>query len=90
MQNGTIHPSRTFAQRELEKVQRKIVEGRKAEARRRELIVHLHRVEGLTQVEIAALLTKASVAVGGHPVGDDSVWKIIKAARTGPGARSTK
>jgi len=82
MLNGTARP-RSFAERELEKVQRKVTEGRMAEKRRRELIVHLHRVEGMSQVEIAARLTRAATAVGGEPIGDDSVWKIIKAARSG-------
>jgi CRISPR/Cas system-associated endoribonuclease Cas2 len=74
--------SRSFAQRELEKVQRKVTEGQLAERRRRELIVHLHRQENMSQVDIAALLTRAATAVGGQPVGDDAVWKIVKAARS--------
>jgi hypothetical protein len=87
MLNGAPR-ARTFAQRELEKVQRKVTEGRVAERRRRELIVQLYHQEGLSQVEIAALLTKASVAAGGQPIGDDSIWKIIKAARTSPARRT--
>jgi len=82
MINGTARP-RSFAERELEKVQRKVTEGQLAERRRRELIVHLHREEHMSQVEIAARLTRAATAVGGQPVGDDAVWKIIKAARSG-------
>lgn len=88
MLNGSPR-SRSFAQRELEKVQRRVTEGQVAERRRRELIVHLHHQEGMTQVEIAALLTKASVAAGGQPIGDDAVWKVVKAARTNP-ARSIR
>jgi hypothetical protein len=80
MINGTR--SRSFAQRELEKVQRKITEGQLAEKRRRELIAFLHREERMSQVEIAALLTRVSTAAGGQPVGDDAVWKIVKAARS--------
>ena len=81
MLNG-VPPARTAAQRDLERTQRKITEGQLAEQRRRELIVHLHRVEHMSQVEIAARLTRASTAVGGQPVGDDAVFKIVKAARS--------
>jgi hypothetical protein len=81
MLNGTARP-RSFAERELEKVQRKVTEGQIAERRRRELIVYLHREEHMSQVEIAARLTRAATAVGGQPVGDDAVWKIVKAARS--------
>jgi hypothetical protein len=81
MLNGRPSP-RSFAQRELEKVQRKITEGQTAERRRRELVVHLHREEGMSQVDIAGLLTRASVAAGGRPIGDDAIFKIIKQARS--------
>jgi len=66
----------------LERVQRKVTEGQLAEQRRRELIVYLHREERMSQVEIAARLTRAAKAAGGSPVGDDAVFKIIKAARS--------
>ena len=81
MQNG-VPPPRTFAQRELEKVQRKVTEGQRAEKRRRELIVFLHREENMSQVEIAARLSRAAVAAGGQAIGDDAVWKIVKQARS--------
>ena len=80
MLNGTQR-TRSFAERELEKVQKRITEGQLAEHRRRELIVKLHREEGRTQVEIAGILTRASTAAGGRPIGDDAVWKIVKSAR---------
>lgn len=84
MLNGQhIPPPRTLAERELEKVQRKITEGQLAERRRRELITFLHKEQRMTQVEIAARLTRASTAAGGPIIGDDSVWKIIKASRMG-------
>jgi len=79
--NGA-HRSRSFAERELEKVQKKISEGEIAQRRRKELIAHLYREEGMTQVEIAERLTRASVAVGGRPIGDDAVWKIVKQMRS--------
>jgi len=80
--NGYTPRARSMAERQLEREQRKVTEGQIADRRRRELIVYLHRTEGLSQVEIAARLTRASVAAGGAPVGDDAVFKIIKAARS--------
>jgi len=80
--NGHVPPPRTLAERELEKVQRTITQGQLAERRRKELVVFLHRDQHMSQVEIAARLTRASVAVGGQPVGDDAVFKIVKAGRT--------
>jgi len=80
--NGYVPPARSMAERQLEREQRKVTEGLVADRRRRELIVYLHRNEHMSQVEIAARLTRASVAAGGEPIGDDSVWKIIKAARS--------
>ena len=80
MINGTR--SRSFAVRELEKVQRTVTQGVLAETRRRELIVRLYREEHLSQVEIANLLSKVSVNAGGAPIGDDAVWKIVKSARS--------
>ena len=67
-------------ERELEKEQRIVTQGLLADERRRKLMVTLHS-QGMTQVEIAARLTRASVAAGGPPVGEDAVNKIIKRMR---------
>jgi len=79
-----IAPQRTrsFALRELEKVQRKVTEGQIAEKRRRELIAYLHNEEKMSQVDIAARLSTVAVTFGGQPIGDDAIFKIIKAARS--------
>lgn len=82
MINGQVPPARSLAERELEKVQRKIIEGKAAEQRRRELIVFLHREQRMSQVEIAARLSRASMAAGGPAIGDDAIFKICKSART--------
>lgn len=81
MINGQVPPARTLAERELEKVQRTVTQGQLAERRRRELINFLHKEQHMTQVEIAARLTRASTSAGGPPIGDDAVWKIVKAGR---------
>jgi len=67
-------------ERELEKEQRIVTLGQLADERRRRLIVSLHS-KGMTQVEIAARLSRASVAAGGPPVGEDAVNKLVKRMR---------
>ena len=67
-------------ERELERMQRLVTQGQLADRRRKELIYKLHQ-DGLTQVEIAARLDRASRAVGGDGVGEDAVNKLISRAR---------
>lgn len=80
--NGHRHvpPARSQEERELERVQRLVTQGQLADDRRRKLIVSLH-AGGMTQVEIAARLSRASLAVGGEPVGEDAVNKLVKRMR---------
>lgn len=80
MLNGQPAPPRNPIERELEKVQRKISAALVLEERRRELIVQLHR-QGMSQVEIAARLSRAAMAEGCSPITDDHVFKIIRAHR---------
>jgi transposase len=64
----------------LERTQRTVTQGLLADERRKTLIVKLHR-QGMSQVEIAARLDRASRAVGGEGVGEDAVNKLVARAR---------
>ncbi len=72
--NGEVPPPRTPLEKELERVQISITRGSQAEERRREIIAALYE-QGMTQVEIAARLTRAAQRAGGDPVGEDAVQK---------------
>jgi hypothetical protein len=61
-------------------MQRLVTQGQLADSRRKELIFKLHQ-EGLTQVELAARLDRASRAAGGSGVGEDAVNKLIARQR---------
>lgn len=78
--NGDVPFPRTPVEKELERIQRMVTKGKLAEERRRELINELYR-GGMTQVEIAARLSRASNAAGGNDVGEDGVYKIVKQMR---------
>jgi len=66
--------------RELAQVQKEFVRGQRAAARRRELLSELYD-EGMSQNDLADLLSKASVAVGGAAVSSNSVQKVIEKNR---------
>jgi hypothetical protein len=76
-------PPRTQEERELERQQRLVSQGLQADERRKRLIMTLYRA-GMTQVELAARLTRASRAVGGEPVGEDAVNKLVARYRHRP------
>jgi transposase len=67
----------TDLERELERVQRQMTMGQLAEIRRRELIVHLHG-EGMSQVELAARLSRASRQAGGNGVKVSAVEHLVR------------
>lgn len=73
-------PPRTTAERELERLQRTVTQGQLADERRRQLIYELYS-GGMTQVEIAARLSRASRAAGGPTIGLDAVQKLVKRIR---------
>ena len=75
--NGQVPAARSQPERELERLQRLVTQGILADERRRRLIVELHQ-GGMTQVELAARLSRASRAAGGSPVGEDAVNKLVK------------
>lgn len=62
---------------ELEAVQRQVTLGQLAEIRRRELVVHLH-TEGMSQVELAARLSRASRQAGGNGVKVSAVEHLVR------------
>ena len=77
--NG-LKPPRTNDERDLERSQRAVTQGLLADERRKRLIMTLYR-DGMTQVEIAARLSRASLAAGGEPVGEDAVNKLVARQR---------
>jgi hypothetical protein len=79
MNNG-LKPARTQSERELERTQRLVTQGLLADERRKQLILALYR-DGMTQVEITARLTRASVSAGGEPIGEDAVNKLVARSR---------
>jgi len=82
MINGKpVAPPRSQEERELERSQRTVTQGLLADEKRKKLIVKLYR-EGMSQVEIAARLDRASRAVGGEGVGEDAVNKLVKRYRS--------
>jgi hypothetical protein len=74
--NNGLRPPRTNDERDLERVQRTVTQGQLADERRKRLILKLYG-DGMTQVEIAARLTRASVGAGGDPIGEDAVQKLV-------------
>jgi transposase len=72
--NRPVPPARTPLERELERIQIRVTQGELAERRRRELIAQLYE-SGMSQVEIAARLTRAARRAGGEDVGEDAVQK---------------
>lgn len=64
-------------EQELEAVQRQVTLGQLAEIRRRELVVHLH-TEGMSQVELAARLSRASRQAGGNGVKVSAVEHLVR------------
>lgn len=75
--NRPVPPARSPLERELERIQISVTKGEQAERRRRELIAELYE-SGMTQVEIAARLTRAAQRAGGDAVGEDAVQKQYK------------
>jgi hypothetical protein len=75
--NRSIPPARTPLERELERIQIRVTQGELAELHRRELIARLYE-QGMTQVEIAARLTRAAKRAGGKAVGEDAVQKNVR------------
>jgi transposase len=67
-------------ERALDSAQRRVTAGILAEEERREVIRALFRA-GMTQRELAERMSKASLAVGGPPVTENSVQKIIMRLR---------
>ena len=80
MSNNGTPPARTPDERQLERHQRTVTLGLLADESRKQLILSLY-LDGMTQVEIAARLTRASVAAGGEPVGEDAVQKLVARER---------
>jgi hypothetical protein len=76
MINGAPPPPRTNAERDLERTQRTVTQGVLADERRKRLIMSLYRA-GMSQVELAARLSRASRAAGGPPIGEDAVNKLV-------------
>lgn len=62
--------------RELTQAQKDFVRGQRAAERRRELLSEMFD-EGMSQNDLAALLSKASRSVGGDVVSSNSVQKVI-------------
>jgi len=80
MNNGDVPAPRTQVERDLEKMQRRVVEGLKADTVRRQLIAQLYQ-GGMSQVEIAARCSRASEAAGGQAVGVDGIQKLLRRMR---------
>lgn len=78
--NGSPPPPRSQVERELERTQRLVTQGTLADVSRRKAIIALYR-DGMSQVEIAARLTRAAKAAGGEGVGEDAVNKLIARSR---------
>lgn len=75
-------PPRSLTEKELERAQKEVTRGLRADEVRRRAMRMLY-TDGMTQVEIAARLSRASKAAGGDDVGVDAVQKILKRMRTG-------
>lgn len=82
-------PPRGLNEKLLEREQRTVTQGLLADERRKKLILRLWR-DGMSQVEIAARLSRASHAVGGEPVGEDAVNKLVKRYRHRPEYGATR
>ncbi|HSV39801.1 MAG TPA: hypothetical protein VLI04_13675 [Nocardioidaceae bacterium] len=80
MPNNGPRPPRTQEERELERTQRAVTQGVLADERRKHLILSLYR-SGMSQVELAARLSRAARAAGGQPIGEDAVNKLVKRYR---------
>lgn len=77
MPNNGPRPPRTNDERDLERTQRTVTQGVLADERRKQLIIRLYR-SGMSQVELAARLSRAAQAAGGSPIGEDAVNKLVK------------
>ena len=80
MINGSPPPARTQVERELERLQRTVTQGLLADEKRKRLVLALYR-DGMSQVEIAARLTRGARSAGGEPVGEDAVNKLVSRYR---------
>jgi len=64
----------------LDRSQRQVTRGELADLRRKQAIMQLWEA-GMTQRELAERMTKSSVAEGGDPVTENSVFKLIRRIR---------
>ena len=76
----TPRPPRTNAERDLERLQRTVIQGLRAAEERNELLRTLWE-GGMTQRELALRLTRASRAAGGGEVSPNAVFKLMKRRR---------
>jgi hypothetical protein len=65
---------------QLEAAQKAVTLGQKADIERKRLLLKLWE-GGMTQAELAERLTRASVAAGGKPVSENSVYKLLAVLR---------
>lgn len=66
--------------RELVRLTRTVAKGEQAFEQRRAVIMRLWEA-GMTQRELSERMTRASVGVGGEPVSENSIYKIIMRER---------
>lgn len=66
--------------RELTRLTRTVAKGEQAFDERRAVIMRLWEA-GMTQRELAERMTRASIAVGGDPVTENSIYKLIMRER---------
>ena len=66
---------------QLEKAQQDMVKGQQAEEKRRRLLLKLWEQGTYTQRDLAERLSRASVSVGGGPVSENSVFKVLSKYR---------
>lgn len=72
--------SRATLLRELAQAQREHTRGQLASERRRRLLLELFE-DGMTQLELSEVLSKASIAAGGGPVSVNAVQKSVEKYR---------
>ena len=70
----------TDMERQLEAAQKAFVRGLQADAERKAALQQLYD-DGMTQKELAARMTRASLAVGGPEVTANMVYKLLKRMR---------
>jgi hypothetical protein len=75
-----LPPPSSAAELALEDNQRRVTLGNKADVERKALILELYE-GGMSQREIAARLTRASLAAGGLEITENSVFKLLSKMR---------